>query len=460
MYCKFPSLYIRTAILFAFWAGVSMGTHVAFTIGFDFPLGKGAFAYIQTHGYLQLMGWVGLFIMGISFVILSRLAHFNHFRESYIKLIYILMVSGLIIRFISHSLLPYLTGFWYLIMGGSIIISSILVFLAIIIYILFLLSIVFHTSPIIKVPNRDIRYFLIMNIFGWIIYGLANVILLSTMVNNGQIFLPRGINLLLVDLFIHFTIFPICIAIGLRALPLFLKLKKVDWNARNFSIIYLIIVSIYFILKAINLLNDDIILINETYLLAIIKDLIIAWFIFKLNILFRDYKLNNRISKNISCSKKEEFKIFFSDYGKLGHFELFIQSAFIWLSIGLFLDILLHVMLIQKIQIDIGIDGIRHMWLTGFTSLLIIGMSIRMIPGMTDTMKLKHPDRVIWLVRIINFSILFRTIYLVIPESILLSIPSIGIIALRLFGLSGILFMFGLLVFYYLMAPILNNNLD
>ena len=117
-------------------------------------------------------------------------------------------------------------------------------------------------------------------------------------------------------------------------------------------------------------------------------------------------------------------------------------------------------MLIQKIKIDIGIDGIRHMWLTGFTSLLIIGMSIRMIPGMTSTKKLKHRDRVIWLVRIINFSILFRTIYLVIPESILLSKPSIGIIALRLFGLSGILFMFGLLVFYYLMAPILNNNLD
>jgi len=432
-----------------------MGTHVAFTIGFDFPLEKGFLAYIQTHGYLQLMGWVGLFIMGMSFVILSRIAHFSPIREFYIKFIYILMVSGLMIRFIAHSLLPYLTGVWYLIMGISIIISSILVLLAIIIYILFLLSIVFHISPTIGTPNRDIRYFLIMNIFGWFVYGLASVVLLSVMVNNSQIFISRSINLFLVDFFIHFTIFPICIAIGLRAIPLFLRLDKVNWNVKRFSIIYLIIIAIYFILKALNLFSDDIILINETYLLAIIKDIIIVWFILKLNILFRDYKLSNRISKNTVSSQKGKVRDFFPDYGEFGHFEWLIQSAFVWLSIGLFLDILLHVGLIQKIQIDIGVDGIRHIWFSGFTSLLIMGMAIRMIPGMTGTRKLKHPSRVIWLVGIVNLSVLCRTIYLVIPESILLSIPSIGIIALRLFGLSGILFMFGLLIFYYLMDSIL-----
>ncbi|MBT5758052.1 MAG: hypothetical protein HOI55_00200, partial [Candidatus Marinimicrobia bacterium] len=47
---------------------------VAFSIGFGFDLGPGYHAYIQTHGSLQLIGWVGLFIMGVSIHFLSRLA--------------------------------------------------------------------------------------------------------------------------------------------------------------------------------------------------------------------------------------------------------------------------------------------------------------------------------------------------------------------------------------------------
>ena len=143
MFPSFPSIFIRTSILIAFWAGINMGSHVAYMIGFDFPLGKGYLAYIQTHGYLQLMGWVGLFIMGVSIYFLSRLAHFPYVDLSNIKHIYIFMVTGLIIRFISHSFLPYLTeSDWYLIIGLCVVFSSVLIFLGIGFYLRFLLSVI------------------------------------------------------------------------------------------------------------------------------------------------------------------------------------------------------------------------------------------------------------------------------------------------------------------------------
>ncbi|HCI16889.1 MAG TPA: hypothetical protein DE027_08680, partial [Candidatus Marinimicrobia bacterium] len=90
----FPSKYIRAAILISFWAGINMGSHVAFSLGFNYSLGNGFHAYIQTHGYLQLMGWAGLFIMGVSIHFLSRLAHLEHVNKLNIDIIYYLMVLG------------------------------------------------------------------------------------------------------------------------------------------------------------------------------------------------------------------------------------------------------------------------------------------------------------------------------------------------------------------------------
>ena len=106
----------------------------------------------------------------------------------------------------------------------------------------------------------------------------------------------------------------------------------------------------------------------------------------------------------------------------------------------------------------IGIDGIRHLWLAGFVSLLIMGMALRMIPGMTGAMKLEKPNRVAILSIIMNLSVIFRTMSIVLPESILYSVPNGGLIATRMFGLSGFLFLFGLGIFYYLMKPVLKIN--
>jgi len=456
LFLKFPSIYIRSAIMIAFWAGISMGTHVAFTTAFGFPISKTYSPYIQTHGYLQLMGWVGLFVMGISIHFLPRLANFHNLNKALVRFIYIFMIFGLSSRYLFHSILPYLTeSTWYPIIGSVVVLSSILVLLSIILYMWFLFSIVSIMKPELASPNRDIRYFLIMNILGWIIYGLGTVILLTTMVLNHHISLNHEYHLFLVDLFIHFTIFPICIGVGLRVIPLFLRLKTIQWDVKRFSLIYLVIVVTIFNLKfqvlgdfLNNIQNVDILI----YVLSIIKDSLIIWFIFKINIFSKiRFPWNSSLIKNNSSQPGK-------NYGDFGPSQGLVRSAFVWLAIGLIIDMIAQIGFLFEIPTDIRLDGIRHMWLAGFVSLLIMGLGLRMVPPMTGIRREINPRKIFWLTVIMNISVLFRTLYLIVPRYILSIIPNGGGIAMQLFGLSGIFFLFGLAIFYYLLKPMLKAN--
>ncbi|MFQ5675049.1 MAG: hypothetical protein ACE5G1_04060, partial [bacterium] len=103
---EFHINFIWTALAIALFFGFSIGTHLAFVIGFDFALGDGFVSYIQTHGHLQLVGWAGLFVMGISLHFLPRLMGVAVRSPYLIKWILRLMASGLLLRSIGHSILP------------------------------------------------------------------------------------------------------------------------------------------------------------------------------------------------------------------------------------------------------------------------------------------------------------------------------------------------------------------
>lgn len=67
-YAEFRSGFIWTSLTTAIVGGFAFGAYLAVVIGYGFPVGQGFYALIQTHGHLQLIGWVGVFIMGISFI--------------------------------------------------------------------------------------------------------------------------------------------------------------------------------------------------------------------------------------------------------------------------------------------------------------------------------------------------------------------------------------------------------
>ena len=102
--------YVYVATAAALFIGFALGAHVASVIGFDFPLGKGFSSFIQTHGHVQLVGWVGLFIIGISLHFIPRLAGVPIARSKQIDLVLWLITAGLMLRSLAHCAVPYLVG--------------------------------------------------------------------------------------------------------------------------------------------------------------------------------------------------------------------------------------------------------------------------------------------------------------------------------------------------------------
>jgi hypothetical protein len=66
--------FVWAALAVALGAGLSIGAHLAVVLGFGFPVGRGLASHVQTHGHVQLVGWAGLMIMGISLHFIPRLA--------------------------------------------------------------------------------------------------------------------------------------------------------------------------------------------------------------------------------------------------------------------------------------------------------------------------------------------------------------------------------------------------
>src|SRR3972149_1882134 len=91
---EFQIGYIWVALATAVFAGFAIGAHLAFIIGFDFSLGRGFAGLVQTHGHVQLVGWAGLFMIGISLHIIPRLASVPIANPRWIPRILWLMAGG------------------------------------------------------------------------------------------------------------------------------------------------------------------------------------------------------------------------------------------------------------------------------------------------------------------------------------------------------------------------------
>jgi len=461
IYPPFPSYFIHAAILLAYFAGINLGSHVAYVLGFDLSLGRGYYAFIQTHGHVQLMGWAGLFIMGVSLHLLPRLTHTKMNPHTRSKVILRLMVTGLIIRVICNSFLPYASGSpWFKPISLLTLLSGTLVFFSVLYY-LFLIAAIIKSAIKSNInDNRNIRIFILLTLIGWLIYALGNQILLIEMYISTQSTVLQNWNVFFIEFFIHFTILSICISVGLRTLPLYMRLSAVKWNVEKFAWIFSILLFIIFGGKFIFLFYYSPVIGKIINISSMLKDGLIIWFIFKLNILYKTQRpwVDSMAEERIPHRREPRENL--PDYGEYGRFEWLIKPAFFWLLIGLSLDIIIQFSILTRRVTEITPDGVRHIILLGFISLLIMGMAVRMIPGMMGIRRLTRPKWVIPLSIIVNISVIFRVFTLVLPANLISGLPGGSSIYNRIFGLSGLMFLIGLMIFYYIMVPVLNYRKD
>ncbi|MFQ5677101.1 MAG: hypothetical protein ACE5G1_14505, partial [bacterium] len=362
-----------------------------------------------------------------------------------IKWILRLVASGLLLRGVAHSILPYVIGRRSFGLLSWIVASSgLLEFLGILIYALLIIDVFTRTNRATRrgaVPS--IAPFMGMMLAGWLLYASLNVALLTRMVLAGSTILDAAWNEFMVRAFIGFVLLPVCFTFSLRSFPLFLRLSVPSWNVRAVALTYLFALC----LELTPALPPLVAKITDLSLWLsglgmTLKGGIILWFIWQLDLLTRRNEpwTVNRVRQPGPTRKPTRPGL--PDYGEFGRFELLIYAAYFWLALGAVFEMLSGITTLLSVDSLHLNDAIRHMVLLGFVTNLIFGMSVRMIPGFINKKKVARPGLVGATFWLINTAAVARVLPLLLPPSFIMRMPTMLTSAESAFAFSGV---FGLI---------------
>ncbi|MFQ5990212.1 MAG: hypothetical protein ACE5K9_09900, partial [Candidatus Methylomirabilales bacterium] len=439
---EFEIRYIWVALATAVFVGFVIGAHLAFVIGYDFSVGKGFYAFIQTHGHVQLVGWVGLFIIGISLHLIPRMASVPLSRPLWIPWILWLMATGLLLRSIGHTVVPYLAGgALFLPVSWLVVGSGLLEWAGIVMYGLLLIRTLGGIGNIHMQPAlMSVRPYFGMMLTGWFLYESLNLILLVHMVVRRDVVLDTGWNEFAIEVFVSLVLLPVALAFSVRMLPLYLTLRAPDWPVRGAGYAYLVCVILHVVPTA-PVLSE--IAPEPTRFLSslgmLMKGGVILWFVWQFDILIRRWEPWTAKWDLQRNPDRRPTRPGLPDYGEFGPFERLVYAAYAWLVLAACFEVLDGAAIVLGLPPPVGTDSVRHMYLLGFITHLIFGISVRLIPGLLKKKCVASPrlvEATLWLG---GTAVVCRVVPLLIPTGVFEAIPASLVAAQSAFALSGII---------------------
>lgn len=383
-YAEFHAGFIWTSLTTAIIGGFAFGAYLAVVIGYGFPAGQGFYALIQTHGHLQLVGWAGVFIMGISLHFIPRLASFPLPHPKRMHSILWLMIPGLLLRAIGGIILASLEDSpLFIPLGWLVSASGVLEAGAIVLYVSLLISTMRGSSKVSKLPALSaVKPYFGMMATGWILYACLNLFVLLHMVLTGATTVDSGWNEFAVHIFISLVLLPVAFALSVRLFPLYLALPAPDWPVYGIGYTYLLSVLLQLVPAAPALAG---LAPGITRLIialgTLLKGGVILWFVWQLDLLTRRRPLGRHARFLDTGPDRPPTRPGLPDYGEFGRFERLVYAAYTWLVLGASMELLSGAAILLGYPIPIAADAIRHMYLLGFITHLIFGASVRMLPG-------------------------------------------------------------------------------
>ena len=437
---EFQVGYVWMALAIAIFGGFALAGHLSFLIGFNQPLGEGFASYIQIHGHLQLVGWAGLFIIGISLHFIPRLSSVPISQPQWIPRLVWLIGIGLLLRLIAHSILSYLENdFLFILLSWITATSGLLEWYGVFIY----LSLIAET--IVGMPKSDrtpplmaVRPYFVMMLMGFLLYTTIHAVSLLQMAWQGNVVVNQVWNDFSIYIFIGLVLLPVAFGFSIRVLPLYLRLAVPDWPIRRAGYFYLI----GFLCQIREILPIDFFNHIAGYISSVglvVKAVVILYIIWKLDVLTRTKKPSIPHRDLQPASGSRPMRVPLPNRGGYGRFEWHICAAYGWLVFGALAEMLNGGLGILQIPLAISSDLIWHVYLLGFVTNLIMGVAVRMVPGFLRKRRIastKLIDGTFWLT---NIAVVGRVLPLLLPLTVF-DVPAIiNAVAQTVFGLSGIL---------------------
>ncbi len=440
-YLEFEARFVWWALTLAVFAGFALGAHVISVVAFNLPLGKGYYTYIQTHGHIQLMGWAGLFIVGISLHFIPRLAGVPLFRPRWIRWILLGLAAGLTLRFLSHGFLPYLGGTcWFWLATGAGVLSGGLELAAACCYVTLLIATIRTAGSLRERPTlKSVQPFFLMMLGGWLLYPTLNLVLLTDTALRSDVVLHPAWNEWALQAFLHLILFPVTFAFSIRMFPLYLRLPAIDWPVPRLAAVYLFAVTLQIgpMLPPLAALPGKAAL-SISAVGQALKGLAILWFVWKLDLFTRrrpPWTVERKLQPTPGRRPTREG---LPDYGEFGRFERLVYAAYAWLLLGATVDIAMGSAQVFGWPLPISSDALRHTYLLGFVTHLILGMAVRMIPGFLHVKRVAAPslvDATFWLGTVAAVG---RVLPLLLPAGLFDRVPGLILPVQWLLGLSGV----------------------
>lgn len=438
----FHSGFVWSSLIMGLGMGFLLGAGLVMAMAFGFPLGRGFASFMQVHGHVQLVGWAGLLIMGVSLYFLPRLSGIPLAQPRWPRWILVLMTAGLMLRGLGHSQLPFATSHSHVvILTWAVVGSGLLEWLGASLYLYLLVKTLWRVGQAgIRPALRMVRPFLGMMVSGWFLYTSLNMVMLGHMAWQQSGVVHAAWNRLAVESFVSLVLLPVAFAFSVRTFPLYLRLRSPDWPVQGTAYAYLGAVSMQILSLASPLASWAPSLTLALHSVgAVLKSGIILWLVWALD-LITHRKTPWTAQRALQPGPDRRLtRPGLPDYGEFGRFEWLIYAAYVWLVVAACSELTSGITGLLGRPSWVEPSVIRHLYLLGFITHLILGMAVRMLPGFMKKRRIASPRRVETTFWLGNAAMLCRVLVFLIPVEIGKMLPNLITFAGWAFGVSGLL---------------------
>ncbi|MDN3514256.1 MAG: DUF1858 domain-containing protein [Candidatus Brocadia sp.] len=382
-------IFVKTAIIIVLSTGCLYGASLLAYMAFQNSLTSVSWILTETHGDTQVYGWVGLFIMGISYFALPKFWNSMLYSTPLAYKSFFLMVGGIFLSFVFKTT-SYYSGFFFLkipvLIGCAFQTASIAIFI-------YVICRTYFSSE--KQKFEIYEGFLLSSYLWFILQAIAFVALYFHFSVVGNTDIPEAFKNPIRHIQIVGFACMVIIGIFTKTLPIFLGIQEPDKKINTY-VLYILNISIA--LKTISGFYRE--YTNNLHgfftvifcLAGILETLGVFLFIYNLNLFD-----NRKAVKNPTALPTG--------------FRKYIRAALIWLFVSE--SALLTFTIYEAVSGDTISHALfgayRHAIFVGFISMMILGCASKMIP-LSKGVKLCSPKLLNATFIFINIGCVFRVV--------------------------------------------------
>ncbi len=437
---RYPDLYppfIWASFLIAILGGFGLAGHLSYVFAYGVSSGPSLLALIQAHGHLQIFGWMGMLLIGVSLYVLPRMTSNPSGSRNQIVWIFRFAVVGVLLRTLAPVAEGYLPLEQRLFCGALTFTGAVFQALAVGAYLHFVVSGV----RLAKIDRSDVLRllpFLLSMAIGWLVFVGSDLIITAAALVSAGLISPLW-TAFQIEAFLRLVLVMGILGFGVKMLPVFLGLRAPLWPVRDIG--WMLAASTLGLLfcRFIGLLQPDLFWPETVAAWAsMFLSVTMLWYIWELDaLLFRVRP--ERISLKVFRSDAATHRGRFGDRGEYGRFELFAIAGFMWLALVACLEIANSLAFLVGSREVVSPQVIRHILLLGFAAHLVFGVGHRLLPNLLHR-KLINPRLTLVAFCLLFASALTRTVPLTLGEYEI-RLPR------EIFAMSGTLGLSAMLVF-------------